>query len=184
AISGTADAAARAGDPALVVEHAQELDQQPARGALGVAHGRPGPRKEDRVSFTMGDTRAIFADADGAPQAPGRSPRTLPPAGIPGESPYTSSAMRFLNRFVDSNDREIRRIQPLVDETNALEAEYEAMSDEEIRAAFAELREDSLEAAKPDDPSEDELAHPDLERRRELKKERRRRENARLQLAL
>jgi len=38
--------------------------------------------------------------------------------------------MRFLNRFVDSNDREIRRLQPLVDETNALEAEYEDRSDE------------------------------------------------------
>jgi preprotein translocase subunit SecA len=92
--------------------------------------------------------------------------------------------MRFLNRFVDSNDREIRRIQPLVEATNALESEFEAMSDDEIRAAFGELRADALEAAKPDDPSEDELRHPDLERRRELKKERRRRENARLQLAL
>jgi len=92
--------------------------------------------------------------------------------------------MRFLNKFVDSNDREIRRIQPLVDATNALEAEFEAMSDEEIRAAFAELRVEALEAAKPDDPSDDELHHPDLERRRELRKERRRRENARLQHAL
>ena len=92
--------------------------------------------------------------------------------------------MRFLNRFVDSNDREIRRLQPLVDAANALEAEFEAMSDEEIRAAFAELRADALEAATPDVPSDDELHHPDLERRRELKKERRRRENARLQEAL
>src|SRR5512147_1883127 len=92
--------------------------------------------------------------------------------------------MRFLNRFVDSNDREIRRLQPFVDATNALEAEYEAMSDEEIRAAFAELRADALEAAAPDDPSEDELQHPDLERRRELTKERRKRENARLQKVL
>ena len=74
----------------------------------------------------------------------------------------------FLSKFVDSNDREIRRIQPLVDATNALEAEFEAMSDEEIRAAFAELRAEALEAAKPDEPSEDELHHPDLERRREL----------------
>ena len=40
-----------------------------------------------------------------------------------GDLPYTSPAMRFLSRFVDSNDREIRRLQPLVDETNALEAE-------------------------------------------------------------
>jgi preprotein translocase subunit SecA len=92
--------------------------------------------------------------------------------------------MRFLNRFVDSNDREIRRLQPIVDATNALEAEYEAMSDEEIGAAFAELRTDALEAAAPDEPSEDELHHLDLERRRELAKERRKRENDRLQKAL
>ena len=43
--------------------------------------------------------------------------------------------MRFLNRFVDSNDREIRRLLPLVDEMNALEPEFEALSDDEIRAA-------------------------------------------------
>src|SRR6186997_2357994 len=92
--------------------------------------------------------------------------------------------MRFLNRFVDSNDREIRRLQHVVDETNALEAEYEALSDEEIRAHFAELRAEMTEAAAPDEPSDDELHHPDLERRRELKKDRRRRENDRLQKAL
>src|SRR6476661_4802592 len=92
--------------------------------------------------------------------------------------------MRFLNRFVDSNDREIRRLLPLVDETNALEAEYEALSDEEIRAHFAELRAEISEVAVPVETSEDELHHPDLERRRELKKERRTRENERLQAAL
>src|SRR5580765_6300211 len=85
--------------------------------------------------------------------------------------------MRFLNRFVDSNDREIRRLQPMVDQTNALEAEYEGLSDEEIRAEITEV-------AIPDEPSEDELHHPDLERRRELKKERRARENERVQKAL
>src|SRR6187551_2858047 len=92
--------------------------------------------------------------------------------------------MRFLNRFVDSNDREIRRLQPMVDQTNTLEAEYEALSDEEIRAHFAELRAEMVEVAAPDEPSEDELRHPDLERRRELKKDRRARENDRLQKAL
>ncbi len=92
--------------------------------------------------------------------------------------------MRFFSQFVDSNDREIRRLQPLVDETNALEAHYEALSDDEIRAEFAELRADALEAATPDEPSEDELHHPDLERRRELTKDRRKRENERLQKAL
>ena len=92
--------------------------------------------------------------------------------------------MRFLNKFVDSNDREIRRLQPMVDQTNALEAEYEGLSDEEIRAHFAELRAEITEVAVPDEPSEDELHHPDLERRRELKKERRTRENERVQKAL
>src|SRR6187397_1796375 len=92
--------------------------------------------------------------------------------------------MRFLNRFVDSNDREIRRLQPVVDQTNALEAEYEGLSDDEIRAHFAELRAEITEVAVPDEPSEDELHHPDLERRRELTKARRKRENARLQKAL
>ena len=92
--------------------------------------------------------------------------------------------MRFLNRFVDSNDREIRRLQPLVDATNALEAEYEALSAEEIRAHFVELRAEVLEATEQDEPSDDESHHPDLERRRELKRDRRQRENDRLQKAL
>src|SRR5262245_18014412 len=92
--------------------------------------------------------------------------------------------MRFLSRFVDSNDRELRRLQPWVDEANTLEATYEAMSDEDIRAAFAELREEIHEAAAHDEPSDDERHHPDLERRRELSKDRRARENERLQKAL
>jgi len=92
--------------------------------------------------------------------------------------------MRFLNRFVDSNDREVRRLQPLVDDTNALEAEFEALSEEQIRARFAELRVEIGEAAEPDEASEDELHHPELERRRELKADRRKRENERLQKAL
>src|SRR4249919_942027 len=92
--------------------------------------------------------------------------------------------MRFLNRFVDSNDREIRRLQPLVDATNALEAEIEALSDDEIRANFADIRAEILEVATPEEPSEDERTHPDLERRRELAKARRERENAAIQAAL
>ena len=92
--------------------------------------------------------------------------------------------MKFLSRFVDSNDREIRRIQPLVDEANALEAEFEALSDEAIRAQIDDIRTEIHEQAKPDEPSDDELHHPDLERRRELKKARRKRENERLQAAL
>jgi preprotein translocase subunit SecA len=92
--------------------------------------------------------------------------------------------MRFLSRFVDSNDRELHHLQPLIDEANALEPEIQALSDEEIRQRFAVIREEILEIAEPDEPSEDELHHPDLERRRELGKERRKKENARIQAAL
>jgi preprotein translocase subunit SecA len=92
--------------------------------------------------------------------------------------------MRFLSRFVDSNDRELRRIQPFVDDANELEAEIQALSDEEIRQRFAEIRDEIREVAVPDEPSEDELHHPDLERRRELTKERRKREQDRIQAAL
>ena len=90
----------------------------------------------------------------------------------------------FLSRFVDSNDRELKRIQPLVDTANSLRAEIEALSDEEIRARFAELRAEIEEAAVADEPSEDELHHPDLERRREITKARRKGELARIQAAL
>ncbi len=90
----------------------------------------------------------------------------------------------FLSRFVDSNDRELKRIQPFVDAANALEPEIQALSDEEIRARFGGLRAEIVEVAIPDEPSEDELHHPDLERRRELAKARREAENERIQAAL
>ncbi|HUQ77713.1 MAG TPA: preprotein translocase subunit SecA [Patescibacteria group bacterium] len=92
--------------------------------------------------------------------------------------------MRFLSRFVDSNDREIRRIQPLVDEINELEAEIAALSDDAIRDRFQLIREEIREAAVPGEPTEEELTHPDLERRRELVKARRKREQAALQEAM
>src|SRR5665811_683393 len=90
----------------------------------------------------------------------------------------------FLSRFVDSNDRELRRIQPLADRINELEPEMLARSDEEIRAFIERIRDDIREAGEPEEPSEDEHHHPDLERRRELIKARRKRENDRLQDAM
>jgi len=90
----------------------------------------------------------------------------------------------FLNRFVDSNDREIRRIQPLIDEANALEPEFEALSDAEIRARFDALRDEIRAIAVPDEPSDDELHHPERERRSELAKARRKREIERISAAL
>ena len=92
--------------------------------------------------------------------------------------------MKFFSRFVDSNDRELRRLQPIVDEANELEEEIAALSDDEIRERFNEIREEIREIAEPDEPSEDERHHPDLERRRELAKARRKKENDRIQSAL
>jgi len=92
--------------------------------------------------------------------------------------------MRFLSRFVDSNERELRRIQPLIDEANELESEIAALSDEEIRERFAQIRDEIREVAAPGEPSEEELTHPDLERRRELAKDRHKRELGAIEAAL
>ena len=90
----------------------------------------------------------------------------------------------FLSRFVDSNDRELKRIQPFVDAANALEPEIQALSDEEIRARFTAFRAEILEVAVPDEPTDDELHHPEVERRREIAKARRKAGNDRLQAAM
>jgi preprotein translocase subunit SecA len=90
----------------------------------------------------------------------------------------------FLNRFVDSNERELKRIQPLVDRINELEPEFEALSEGEIRQRIDDIRAEIAEASEPEEQSEDELSHPDLERRRELVKSRHKKELARTQAAL
>jgi preprotein translocase subunit SecA len=92
--------------------------------------------------------------------------------------------MRFLSRFFDSNDRELAKIQPLIDRTNDLEPEYETLSDAEIRERIDVIRGDVCEAAEPDEPSEEELHSHDLERRRDLTRARRKREQERLGRAL
>ena len=90
----------------------------------------------------------------------------------------------FLSRFVDSNDRELRRIQPLVDRANELEPEMEARSDAEIRALVDQIRDEIRDAGEAEEPSDDERHHSELERRRELKKERLQREHDRVQEAM
>jgi preprotein translocase subunit SecA len=90
----------------------------------------------------------------------------------------------FLSRFVDSNDRELRRIEPLVERTNELEPEMQEKTDAEIRELINEIREEIRAAAEPEEPSEEERHSPDLERRRELARDRRDREHRRLQDAM
>ncbi len=92
--------------------------------------------------------------------------------------------MRFLSKFVDSNDRELRRIEPLIDEANELEPEITALTDAEIRERIDQIREEIHEAAEPGEPSDDELNHPDLERRREIAKARHKAELKAVQAAL
>jgi preprotein translocase subunit SecA len=90
----------------------------------------------------------------------------------------------FLSRFVDSNDRELHRIEPLVERINELEPEMQARSDEELRAFVDEIRQEILEAGEPEEPSDDELHHSERERRREFAKERVKREHQLLQDAM
>jgi len=42
--------------------------------------------------------------------------------------------MKFLSRLVDSNEREVRRLEPLAADINALETTYSALSDDELMA--------------------------------------------------
>jgi len=67
----------------------------------------------------------------------------------------------FLSRFVDSNDRELHRIEPLVARINELEPEMQARSDEELRAFVDEIRDEIREAGQPEEPSDDELNNPE-----------------------
>ncbi|HEY3523196.1 MAG TPA: preprotein translocase subunit SecA, partial [Candidatus Limnocylindrales bacterium] len=90
----------------------------------------------------------------------------------------------FLSRFVDSNERELHRLQAFVDDANALEAELEGLSDDEIRSRIDDIRAEVRAAAQEDEPSEDELENPDPERRRELARDRRKRANGRAQAAM
>src|SRR5215212_4437264 len=92
--------------------------------------------------------------------------------------------LNLLSRFVDSNERAVRRLQPLVDEVNALESEFEALSDDEIRERMLELRAEIQRDAAPSEAAEDELQHPSSERRHELRREREKADFAHLQAVL
>jgi len=90
----------------------------------------------------------------------------------------------FFSRFVDSNDREVRRVQPLVDAANALESALEGESEAQIRARMDEIRADLAELQAGFGPTTDEFDEDDPARRRDLETERRTKETAQLQAAL
>jgi len=48
--------------------------------------------------------------------------------------------LKIFSRLVDSNEREVRRLEPVVAQINALEPEFTALSDAELRAKTEEFR--------------------------------------------
>jgi preprotein translocase subunit SecA len=92
--------------------------------------------------------------------------------------------LNLFSRLVDSNDREVRRLRPLVDEINALEPEFEALDDTAIRERMAVVRAEVAEEAAPSEPSPDELDAAGSERRQELRRARHKADIARLREVL
>ena len=85
--------------------------------------------------------------------------------------------MRFLSHFVDSNDRGPDGSSP-VDQTNELEPEIAALSDEEIRDRIDLIRDEIHESAAPE-RADRRRAPPTRPRApRELTKARRKRDEA------
>jgi preprotein translocase subunit SecA len=48
--------------------------------------------------------------------------------------------VKWLSSLIDSNEREVRRLQPVVDHINSLEPEFEKLSDAELRAKTDEFK--------------------------------------------
>ncbi|CAN5744732.1 preprotein translocase subunit SecA [soil metagenome] len=92
--------------------------------------------------------------------------------------------LNLISRFVDGNERNVRKLQPTVDEINSLEPEFEALADEEIRERMVALRAEILEESAPSEPSRDELENPSSERRRELRRQREQEDTKHLQAVL
>ncbi|HWH24769.1 MAG TPA: preprotein translocase subunit SecA [Candidatus Limnocylindria bacterium] len=92
--------------------------------------------------------------------------------------------LNLISRFVDGNERAVRRLQPLVDEINALEAEFERLADADIRQRMLELRAEIMREAAASEPSEEELSAESSERRRELRRQREKDDYAHLRVVL
>ena len=105
--------------------------------------------------------------------------------------------LKFLSRLADSNEREVRRFEPIVARINALEPEFTALSDGALRAKTEEfrgrLREqvgellvpiDQRERLPEDDEAESELVAADPTRISEERKEQRKEERRQIDAAL
>ncbi|HEY97122.1 MAG TPA: preprotein translocase subunit SecA [Dehalococcoidia bacterium] len=59
--------------------------------------------------------------------------------------------VKFLSKFLDSNEKELKRLQPYVDRINALEPEYEKLSDADLRAKTDQFKKRHQEGTSLDD---------------------------------
>jgi len=102
--------------------------------------------------------------------------------------------LKLFNRIVDSNEREVRRLEPLVERANALEPEYQALTDDELRGKTALFRARLAErlgplalpaepGAEPED-DDSELVGGDPARRLERQRDQARREMDQINEAL
>jgi preprotein translocase subunit SecA len=104
--------------------------------------------------------------------------------------------LKFLSRLTDTNEREVRRLEPIVGQINALEPEFTALTDAELRARTdvlrARLRDDlgdlltpiELREVAPGEEEETELVGGDPARHSEERKEQRKRERQEIDAGL
>jgi preprotein translocase subunit SecA len=91
----------------------------------------------------------------------------------------------FLSRLIGTSEiSNLKPLQPLVDKINELEAHYADLSDEQIRAEMADVRQEVQEAAPATEPSEEEIHSPDSQTRTTLRRKRERADFDRMQAAL
>ena len=90
----------------------------------------------------------------------------------------------LLSRLIGGgNDGNLSKLRPIVARINELEAHYQALSDDEIRAEMAEVRKEVAEQAAFEEPSEEEL-EADPATRADMRKAREKGNDKRLQAAL
>ena len=106
-------------------------------------------------------TQLTRADAQGvAPKNGLTAARRTGAPRVPGaRRPILLAPMRsILSRLIGGgNESHLSRLRPIVARINELEAHYEALTDEQIRAEMAEVRDEVREAAPPSEPSDEEL---------------------------
>ena len=115
-----------------------------------------------------------FWSVDPPPTAGGWSAGRLVAQQGPAEpSAYTFwTVPSLLSRLFEPKDRSVKQLQPLINEINSLEPEFQALTDDEIRQRMIEMRDEVREDAAPTEPSEEELTNDSSERRRELRRAR------------